>query len=73
METFAKAAEWKLNSSMVKAKSLYAIAKIKQLRTLDAQLEEYRRRIEALFASHPDSGLFGSLPGAGAKLAPPDC
>ena len=28
------------------------------------------RRIEELFASHPDSGLFGSLPGAGPKLAP---
>jgi hypothetical protein len=27
--------------------------------------------MEALFTSHPDSGLFGSLPpGAGAKLAP---
>lgn len=35
-----------------------------------AQLEEYRRRIEEVFASHPDSGMFGSLPGAGGKLAP---
>ena len=70
MAVFAKAGEWKLSASIVKAKSLYAMAKIRQLRTLDAQLEEYRRRIEALFASHPDSGMFGSLPGAGPKLAP---
>jgi transposase len=70
MEIFSKADEWQLNSGMVKAKSLYAQAKIKQLRTLAAQLEEYRRRIEELFANHPDSGLFGSLPGAGPKLAP---
>jgi transposase len=70
MAAFAKAGEWMLSSSIVKAKSLYAVAKVKQLRTLDAQLDEYRRRIEALFASHPDSGMFGSLPGAGPKLAP---
>jgi hypothetical protein len=30
----------------------------------------YRRRIEELFASHPDHDLFGFLPGAGPKLAP---
>lgn len=70
MAAFAKAGEWTLSSSIVKAKSLYAVAKVKQLRTLDAQLDEYRRRIEALFASHPDSDMFGSLPGAGPKLAP---
>ena len=70
LEAFAKAGEWKLNAGMVRAKSLYALAKVRQLRILADQLEEYRRRIEALFASHPDSGMFGSLPGAGPKLAP---
>ena len=70
LSAFAKAAEWKLNAGMVKAKSLYALAKARQLRILQAQLEEYRQRIEALFASHPDSGMFGSLPGAGPKLGP---
>ena len=35
-----------------------------------AQLDEYRSRIERLFADHPDHDLFGSLPGAGPKLAP---
>lgn len=45
-------------------------SKAKQLRTLQTRLDEYRRRSAALFASHPDSGLFGSLPGAGPKLAP---
>jgi transposase len=43
---------------------------VKQLRTLQAQLKEYRRRIEQAFADHPDSGIFGSLPGGGKKLAP---
>jgi transposase len=70
LEAFAKAAAWKVHAGMVKAKSLYAVAKARQLRILQAQLEEYRQRIEALFASHPDSGMFGSLPGAGPKIAP---
>lgn len=70
LAAFAKAHEWHVNTGMVKAKSLLALARVRQLRTLQTQLEEYRRRIEELFASHPDSGLFGSLPGAGPKLAP---
>ena len=42
----------------------------KQLRTLQAQqLDEYRKRITALFNSHPDRDCFGSLPGAGEKIA----
>ena len=40
------------------------------MRVLQGQLEEYRARNETLFATHPHSGMFGSLPGAGAKLAP---
>ncbi len=47
-----------------------AVTRCKQLRTLQLQLDAYRKRIEALFASHPDSAMFGSLPGAGPKLAP---
>lgn len=65
-----KAGEWKASAPLVAAKSLYAVARCKQLRVLQAQLQEYRQRIEALFALHPDSGTFGSLPGAGPKLAP---
>jgi transposase len=37
---------------------------------LQTQLEDYRQQIEKLFAQHPDHDLFGSLPGAGPKLAP---
>jgi hypothetical protein len=35
----------------------------------DDWLDE-RQRIEELFARHPDHDLFGSLPGAGPKIAP---
>ena len=67
---FQNAGEWKIAAPTVAAKSVYSVAKARQLRVLHTQLEIYRERIEALFKSHPDSGLFGSLPGAGAKLAP---
>lgn len=70
LTAFAKAAEWKSSAPLVAAKSLYAVARCKQLRVLQSQLDAYRERIEALFATHPDSGTFGSLPGAGPKLAP---
>ena len=40
------------------------------LQTLENQLEDYRARIAAVFVRHPDHDLFGSLPGAGPKLAP---
>ena len=37
---------------------------------MEKQLAVYRQRIEELFARHPDHDLFGSLPGAGPKIAP---
>lgn len=55
---------------MTTAKSLLAVTLAKQLLTLQAQIKEYRRRIEQVFCDHPDGGIFGSLPGGGKKLAP---
>jgi len=40
------------------------------LRTLRDQIAEFERRIEQLVASHPETELFSSLPGAGAALVP---
>jgi transposase len=71
MELFAKANEFKSPSqAVIKAKSLLAVTLAKQLRTLQAQLDEYRNRINDLFNRHPDRDCFGSLPGAGEKIAP---
>ena len=70
LEVFAKAGEWKLSEPIVAAKSLYAVARCKQLQVLQGQLKEYRKRIAELFASHEDGAVFDSLPGAGPKLAP---
>jgi transposase len=57
------------NSAVTAAKSFLAVRLAKQLRMLQAQLDEYRQRINELFAQHPDRDLFGSLPGAGEKIA----
>jgi transposase len=71
MELFAAAVRAASPSSAVTAaKSLLAVSVAKQLRTLQTQLDEYRARINELFGKHPDHDLFGSLPGAGEKLAP---
>jgi transposase len=70
MDAFAKAGEWSISAPVARAKSKLALARARQLRVLQQQLDDYRQSIEELFASHPDSGTFGSLPGAGPKLAP---
>jgi transposase len=71
IELFAVAAKSASpNPAVTAAKSLLAITCAKQLRTLETQLDEYRARINELFAKHPDRDLFGSLPGAGEKIAP---
>ena len=70
MELFAQATEFCGSEATTRAKSRLALSLVKMLFALEDQLAEYRQRIEALFKSHPDHDLFGSLPGAGPKLAP---
>jgi transposase len=71
LEIFARAQTFASPSAAVtEAKSLLAVTLAKQLRTLQGQIEEYRRKIEKLFADHPDSDIFKSLPGGGKRLAP---
>jgi transposase len=71
LKLFAHAHEFVSPSPAVtSAKSFLAVALAKQLRLLENQLNEYRQRIAKLFADHPDHDVFGSLPGAGEKLAP---
>jgi transposase len=68
---FARAAEFRSsNAAVTAAKSRLAVALATMLLTLQEKLDEYRRRIGELFDRHPDHDLFGSLPGAGGKLAP---
>jgi len=70
METFARADQFCGKQAVTNAKSRLALALVAQLRVLEKQLHDYRKAIESLFGRHPDNGVFGSLPGAGDKLAP---
>ena len=58
------------SAASVTAKSLLALSLVAVLESLQRQIEEYRRRITAAFTQHPDHDVFGSLPGAKAKLGP---
>ncbi len=71
LEIFARAGAFASpNAAVTSAKSLLAVTLARQLKTLEHQLGEYRARITRLFNDHPDRDCFGSLPGAGGKLAP---
>jgi hypothetical protein len=70
MEIFARASQFAGTPPTVNAKSLLALSLLEMLFSIQKQLALYRQRIEELFARHPDHDLFGSLPGAGPKLAP---
>jgi transposase/transposase IS116/IS110/IS902 family protein len=67
---FARAEALSGNAPTTAAKSLLAVSLARLLQTIEHQLDTYRERIAATFARHPDHDLFGSLPGAGEKLAP---
>ena len=70
LQRMAQADALKASPAVVQAKTLLATTLVKVLQTLEAQLDEYRRRINDTFTQHPDHDVFGSLPGAGEKLAP---
>jgi transposase len=70
LEIFSKADQFLVRPEISRAKSRQALTLIKMLRTLESQLDAYRQEIERLFAQHPDSTLYGSLPGVGQKLGP---
>ena len=70
LEIFAAAEQFCGSPAVTNAKSLLARTLAGQLRVLEDHLDEYRRKITERFDQHPDHDLFGSLPGAGEKLAP---
>lgn len=53
-----------------RAKARLMLALVSQLLPLVEQIAAYDKEITHLFLTHPDSGLFGGLPGAGKRLAP---
>lgn len=67
---FARATSFTASAPLTAAKSLLALSLVRVLQTLQAQIRDYRQRIEQLFQEHPDRDLFGSLPGAAETRAP---
>jgi transposase len=67
---WARGQQLNAGPATVTAKTLLALSLVSVLESLQRQLDEYRRRITEAFAQHPDHEIFGSLPGAKAKLAP---
>lgn len=70
INVFAQGNSLPASPAIVNAKSLLALSLVALLQTLDGQLAQYRQRIDRAFKDHPDHNIFGSLPGAGEKLAP---
>jgi transposase len=70
LELFAAAGAFCGSPAVTSAKSRLALAVVAQLKAVEKHLVAYRKAIEALFARHPDRDIFGSLPGAGGKIAP---
>ena len=70
LEIFARGSELAAGEALTRSKSRLALARIRMVHVLQSQIEAYRAEIEKLFAQHPDHQLFGSLPGAGPKIAP---
>ena len=70
LKLFAQARTFCGSQATTNAKSMLAVALAGQLRVLQSHLDKFRKKIEELFAKHPDHDMFGSLPGAGEKLAP---
>ena len=70
LKLFAQAQTFCGSQATTNAKSMLAVALAGQLRVLQSHLDKFRKKIEKLFAKHPDHDMFGSLPGAGEKLAP---
>ena len=56
--------------AVIDSSRLMMQALVGQLRALAAGLERLEKKLEELFASHPDHDIFGSFPGAGKALAP---
>ena len=58
------------DGAVVRAKSRFMLALIRQLETVQGDIASYEKEIERLFKSHSDHKIFSSLPGVGDRLGP---
>jgi len=70
LDSHDKDTTWPSDPPTTAAKSFEAKGLVKLLKCLEKTLKKYRKRIEELFACHPDAPIFDSLPGVGPKLGP---
>lgn len=70
LEQIAQATALTQDTALIEAYSLQVKALCGQLLPLLRSIAAYDRKIQELFAAHPDAELFRSFPGAGAQLAP---
>jgi len=64
------AVELTTDEAVVTTSMMFVRALAGQIRTITTNINEYDRRIAALFAEHDDARIFQSFPGAGERLAP---
>lgn len=70
LKVFKTANALPATSAVIQSKTLLALSLVRVLQSLQAQLDQYRKRIDELFMQHPDHHIFGGLPGVGEKLGP---
>ena len=58
------------DQAIVESRKLLVCAIVRQVAVLNQAIEEYDKRIAALFAQHEDHDIFASFPGAGPSMAP---
>jgi transposase len=58
------------DSAIVNASCLRVRALVRELRSLHQSIGEYDKRLAELSVTHPDAGIFSSVPGAGPCLLP---
>ncbi len=58
------------DSAIIDSSALMAISLSRQINLLVDSIMSFDKEIEALFAQHPDSDIFNSLPACGEQMAP---
>ena len=56
--------------AVIESSALMVQAQVEPLRALAGGIERLEKKLQELFAAHPDHAIFQSFPGAGAALAP---
>lgn len=70
LQEISEASSLTTDGAVLRSTGMMVQMTVRQVRELTESIKEFDKRIEELFASHPDHDLFQSFPGAGKVLAP---